>query len=71
MKVVVTGGTGFVGQRLKKIRSDWVYLSSKDYDLVSTEDCKRMINPVSYCKRQVKYLKKKKPTKHSKKKFIK
>lgn len=42
MKVVVTGGTGFVGKRLAKIKPDWIYLSSKDYDLVSTEDCKRM-----------------------------
>ena len=42
MKVVVTGGTGFVGKRLEKIRPDWIYLSSKDYDLVSTEECKRM-----------------------------
>lgn len=42
MKVVVTGGTGFVGKRLQKIRPDWVYLSSKDYDLVSTFDCARL-----------------------------
>ena len=42
MKIVVTGGSGFVGKRLEKIRPDWIYLSSKDYDLVSTEDCKRM-----------------------------
>ena len=42
MKVVVTGGTGFVGKRLKKIKPDWIYLSSKDYDLVSTKDCQMM-----------------------------
>jgi len=42
MKVVVTGGTGFVGKRLKKIKPDWIYLSSRDYDLISAEDCKKM-----------------------------
>ena len=42
MNVVVTGGTGFVGKRLAKVRPDWIYLSSKDYDLVSTKDCKKM-----------------------------
>jgi GDP-L-fucose synthase len=42
MKVVVTGGTGFVGKRLKKIKPEWTYLSSKDYDLVSTEESERM-----------------------------
>jgi len=42
MKVVVTGGTGFVGRRLKRIKPNWIYLSSKDYDLVSAEDCKKM-----------------------------
>ena len=34
---------------------------------VYTEECEKMTNPVSYCKRRVKYLKKKKPTKDSKK----
>lgn len=33
MKVLVTGGSGFVGQRLKRIKSEWEYLSSKDLDL--------------------------------------
>lgn len=42
MKVVVTGGTGFVGKRLQKIKPEWIYLSSKDYDLVSTFDCARL-----------------------------
>ena len=42
MRVIVTGGTGFVGKRLKNFQPDWTYLSSKDYDLVSTEECKRM-----------------------------
>jgi len=32
-EVVVTGGTGFLGERLKIIKPDWIYLSSKDIDL--------------------------------------
>lgn len=35
MKVLVTGGSGFVGQALKKVRPDWHYIGSKDYDLTS------------------------------------
>jgi len=34
MKVIVTGGSGFVGTRLKLIRPSWIYLSSKDVDLM-------------------------------------
>ena len=39
MKVVVTGGSGFVGKRLKLIKPDWIYLSSKDLDLTNYFDC--------------------------------
>ena len=39
MKVVVTGGSGFVGKRLQLIKPDWTYLSSKDYDLMDSDDC--------------------------------
>ncbi len=39
MKVVVTGGSGFVGKRLKLIKPDWIYLSSKDLDLTNYLDC--------------------------------
>jgi GDP-L-fucose synthase len=35
--VVVTGGTGFLGSRLKIIKPDWIYLSSKDIDLTKTK----------------------------------
>lgn len=31
--ILVTGGTGFVGRRLQKYQPQWVYISSKDYDL--------------------------------------
>ena len=39
MKVLVTGGSGFVGKRLQLIKPDWVYLSSSDVDLLSYDDC--------------------------------
>ena len=42
MKVVVTGGSGFVGKRLQLIKPEWIYLSSKDYNLMDTEECDRM-----------------------------
>ena len=32
-KIIVTGGTGFVGTRLKKQNPNWMFLSSKDCDL--------------------------------------
>ena len=37
-KVFVTGGSGFVGKRLKLHRPEWKYLSSKDVDLTSLKD---------------------------------
>ena len=37
-KVLVTGGTGFVGRRLKLIRPDWIYISSSDCDLTDKEE---------------------------------
>jgi len=33
MKVLVTGGSGFLGSRLKKFQSNWIYLSSKECNL--------------------------------------
>jgi len=38
-KVLVTGGTGFVGRSLKKIRPNWIYLSSGDCDLADKDQC--------------------------------
>ncbi len=34
-KVLVTGGTGFVGKNLAKEKPDWIYLSSKECNLLS------------------------------------
>ena len=36
-KVLVTGGSGFVGKSLKKHKEDWIFLSSKDCDLTIFE----------------------------------
>ena len=41
-KILVTGGSGMVGQSLKKIMPNATYLSSKDYDLTSEEDVKKI-----------------------------
>lgn len=41
MKVVVTGGSGFVGKRLSLIKPDWIYLSSKELNLLNREEVLR------------------------------
>jgi len=46
MKVLVTGGTGFVGTRLREAQPNWVYISSKDCDLVDYGDTLRTIKRV-------------------------
>lgn len=42
MKIVVTGGSGLVGESLQQIMPDAIYLSSKDYDLTSQEQVQTM-----------------------------
>ena len=46
MKVLVTGGSGFLGKRLKIYKPDWIYISSKDYDLTNTKETKRMFEDI-------------------------
>tara|TARA_R110002110_G_scaffold279621_5_gene494576 strand:- start:308 stop:1243 length:936 start_codon:yes stop_codon:yes gene_type:complete len=36
-KIMVTGGTGFVGKAIKRYKPDWIYVSSKDCDLTDKE----------------------------------
>lgn len=37
--VLVTGGTGFIGKRLSLLKPDWIYISSKDLNLLNFEGC--------------------------------
>ena len=39
IKVLVTGGSGFLGTRLKLKNPDWVYISSKEVDLTVYDEC--------------------------------
>ena len=39
MRVLVTGGSGFLGTRLKRKNPDWIYISSKDADLTNYDEC--------------------------------
>lgn len=41
-RVLVTGGTGFLGKNLAEEEKEWIYLSSKDCDLTSSEDVMRV-----------------------------
>ena len=43
MRVLVTGGSGFLGKRLQLIKPDWIYLSSKDCDLTNQAETISMI----------------------------
>ena len=40
MKLLVTGGTGLVGNALQKVCPDAIYVSSKDYDLTKEVEFK-------------------------------
>jgi dTDP-4-dehydrorhamnose reductase len=44
MKIVVTGGSGLVGNHLKKILPEAVFLSSKDYNLILESEVVRLYN---------------------------
>jgi len=37
MKVLVTGGSGFVGKSLQKVKPDWIYVSSDDIFLLNQQ----------------------------------
>jgi len=46
MKVLVTGGSGFLGKRLKMREPTWQYVSSKDYDLINPIEVKQMFKEI-------------------------
>mgnify|MGYP003121679417 CR=1 FL=1 len=46
MKVLVTGGTGFVGQRLQLKKPNWIYISSKECDLTCENQVNKLFSKV-------------------------
>jgi len=46
MKVLVTGGSGFLGSRLRLENPDWIYVSSKDFDLTQPRSTVRMFSEI-------------------------
>jgi GDP-L-fucose synthase len=46
-KIVVTGGSGLLGNYLKKILPEAIYLSSKDYDLTNQNDVEKLFRDLS------------------------
>lgn len=46
MTVLVTGGNGFVGKHLKLLMPDWVYVSSKDFDLTNENETRKMFSTI-------------------------
>ena len=48
MRVLVTGGSGFLGKRLKLYKPDWIYISSKDCDLTKTLEVKHMFRNIKH-----------------------
>jgi len=45
-RVLVTGGSGFLGQRLKKYQDNWVYVSSKECDLTNNKKVRELFMDV-------------------------
>lgn len=45
-KVLVTGGSGFVGLNLKEYQEDWTYISSKEFNLESIDECRQMMKSI-------------------------
>ena len=43
-KVLVTGGSGFLGKNLKKANPEWVYISSSDCNLLSRQEIKQTLS---------------------------
>ncbi len=43
MSVLVTGGSGLIGKYLQQICPDWIYVSSKDFNLLSQRDANLLV----------------------------
>ena len=46
MNVLVTGGSGFLGKRLKIYKPEWNYISSKDCDLTDKNEVRELFNDI-------------------------
>ena len=44
--VLVTGGTGFVGKRLKIVKPEWSYISSRECDLTNKSQVNQLFNDI-------------------------
>jgi len=44
--VLVTGGSGFLGRRLQKVKPKWIYLSSKECDLTAPSQVQKLFKEV-------------------------
>ena len=45
-KVLVTGGSGFVGKRLRLLKPDWVYMSSDECNLMDKKETDRYLKKI-------------------------
>jgi len=43
MRILITGGSGFVGTHLRQVHPQWQYVSSRTYNLMSLRECHHMI----------------------------
>ncbi len=46
MRILVTGGTGFLGARLKHQQPSWIYVSSSDYSLTNFKETTYMFDEI-------------------------
>jgi len=46
MRILVTGGSGFLGSRLKQHHPEWIYVSSADYSLTNFKETTQMFDEV-------------------------
>ena len=45
--MLVTGGSGFLGKRLQLIRPNWIYISSRHYNLINQAECHKMYSDIN------------------------
>ena len=45
-RILVTGGSGFLGRRLKMHYPDWIFVSSKDFDLTKYSEAEKILTDI-------------------------